>query len=55
MIVNVILESYELYVIAKCKASDCKKIRQDLFFCFKSMKLAKFQFSIFLTALDSMV
>ena len=44
---QLLLESYQLYIIAKYKASDCSKIRPDLpnlIFCFKSMKSAKFRF-----------
>ena len=41
---KILLESYQLYIIAKYKASDCSKIRPDLpnpFYFFKSTKLAK--------------
>ena len=44
---KLLLESYQLYVIAKYKVCDCRKIRPDLpnlIFCFKSMKSEKFPF-----------
>ena len=44
---QLLLESYRLYIIAKYKASHCSKMRPDLpnlFFCFKSIKPAKFPF-----------
>ena len=42
-----LLESYQLYKMAKYKASDSSKIRSDLpnlLFCLKSTKSAKFPF-----------